>query len=588
MKINVFFSLLLLLATFIMLFISYISWRRRKLPFSFSCSLVMLAASLYAYGYSHEITNTSLEKIKFWLKVEYIGIPFISTLWLIMIIQYTGFDAYLKKRVYALLFVIPVITLVLHYTNDMHHLLYKDISIDCNFLFPVAVFEKGFWYWVFISYSYLLVIAGLILPLTTFKRATPLFRKQAFVMMLVSGIPWLFNVVYITGSFGYHLDITPLGLTLSGILLTWAIYKFNVLRFTPIALEKVFEFMTDGVIVVDNENSIVNFNKTASKIIPELNRITIRESSAEHFLRGYPALIQVLKQEEEGECELKICSGDFLRFYQVRSSTISDIRARIGRILVLNDITDSRRSHDKLTAAITQLDASNILKDKLFTVVTNDIRDPLAILVNLSEFLVEEKEYYKEDSREMICEIQGQVRRAFIMVENLLEWARSKKGGNVFIPEVLELSKLVQEAINAIKIKAEVKGIRILPEIPDGTAVYADKEMLELVLRNLLSNAIKFTGKNGSITITAAEEKDMVVLAVKDTGMGIQPEKVQMLFQDIEGKSSSGTEGEKGAGLGLLICREFIHCTGGEIWVDSTPGEGSTFFISIPAGGKSA
>lgn len=255
-----------------------------------------------------------------------------------------------------------------------------------------------------------------------------------------------------------------------------------------------------------------------------------------------------------------------------------------GKLAVIYfDVTEIKIRQENLIAVNKELAAVNTLKDKLFAVFANDIHEPLAELVNLSELLIEEKKNYHDDSFEIIGEIQNHVRSTFIMVENLLEWFRSRSGGNVFDPRELDLSKLVQEVVQMKNIKAEAKNIRILYDVPAGITVYADREMLALVLRNLLSNAIKFTAGNGSIIINAEMDKEMAVVSVKDTGVGIQPERVQLIFQDAKDNTTIGTEGESGLGLGLFISKQFIQRIGGDIWVDSIPGEGSNFFITIPA-----
>lgn len=247
-----------------------------------------------------------------------------------------------------------------------------------------------------------------------------------------------------------------------------------------------------------------------------------------------------------------------------------------------------KKVNHKLMYNAERLAEMNELKDRLFTIVSHDIRDPLAVLVNLTELLEDEKVHLSGDSCEIIDAVKEQVGSTYAMVENLLEWFRSQKGGINFNPLVWKLSQIVQEAVRVLRIKAEAKNIRITSGIGDGIMVFADREALDLVVRNLLSNAVKFTENGGHVCMEAEETDGMVIVSVSDTGVGIEPEKVQMLFNESNIRSSAGTAGEKGTGLGLLICKEFAKHNGGELWVDSTPGRGSTFYFSVPSGNKNA
>lgn len=247
------------------------------------------------------------------------------------------------------------------------------------------------------------------------------------------------------------------------------------------------------------------------------------------------------------------------------------------------EIAERALIEKELAATAEQLTGLNALKDKLFTIVSHDIRDPLAILVNLTELLEDEKAHLSSDSREIIDTVKEQVRNTYLMVENLLEWFRSQKGGMVSNPLVWELERIVRDTVRIFRFKYEVKNIRITLEINKGIKVLADRDALELVLRNLISNAIKYTENEGSVFIGAKVTEGNVIVFVRDTGIGIEPERIPLLFKEVQVNSLPGTAGEKGTGLGLMICKEFVKQNDGEIWVDSTYGEGSTFFFSLPA-----
>ena len=229
-----------------------------------------------------------------------------------------------------------------------------------------------------------------------------------------------------------------------------------------------------------------------------------------------------------------------------------------------------------------QLRELNAFKDRMFNVVAHDIRDPLAVLTNLMELMEEELQSPRDNHQEIVQEMGQQIQNTFTLVESLLDWFRSQKGGMIFRPVALNLSHVVQNNVNLLQIRSARKGIQIHTDIPLGTIVYADKEMLNLILRNLLSNALKFTESGGHIQLKAKLAENKMVVSVEDNGEGIPLEQASSLLKDVNPVSSEGTEGERGFGLGLTLCKEFVRLNGGEIWFDSTPSEGSSFYFSIP------
>jgi PAS domain S-box-containing protein len=499
--------LLLLFATCLMLFISYLSFKKRQLAVAKYTALVMLSASFYSLGYAFEMISTDLDSIKFWLKIEYIGAPVISTFWLILVLHYTGHKAILKKRVLLLLFVIPFVTFIMHYTNDMHHFFYKDVQLDQSSILSTVQLFKGPWYWVHISYNYLQALVGMFLFVTMFMKAVPLVRKQIMILMLGAAAPWVSNVMYLIGGFEVVLDLTPLGFTLTGLFYIWGIYRFNLLRLVPIALQKVFETMQDVMVILDYDHNITSVNQAAKDIFGETRINSDYSISVYNVFYEYPELLSKIVSSEKSESQITIRSQGENRYYKLNISVISDSgQTVIGKMLVFSDITQVTVYQEKLLSNANQLAKLSAFKDKLFTVVAHDIRDPLAVLINLTELLEEELEVLGSEHSNVFQEVSEQVRNTYMLAENLLDWFRSQQGKIIFSPLVWDVSSIVQHAVQSIKIRLDVKKIQITTNVEDEIRVFADKEMLDLVLRNLLSNAIKFTGLGGHIHVEAVKE----------------------------------------------------------------------------------
>jgi len=168
------------------------------------------------------------------------------------------------------------------------------------------------------------------------------------------------------------------------------------------------------------------------------------------------------------------------------------------------------------------------------------------------------------------------------LLVNLLEWSRLQTGGIVFSPEYLEMVALINEVVELFADSAQQKSIAIFKEMPRNMLIFADKAMISTVLRNLISNAIKFTHSKGQIVISAESKKNELLIAIHDNGVGIKTENIEKLFRIDENQSTLGTQNEKGTGLGLILCREFIEKHGGRIWIESEVRNGSTIYFTLP------
>jgi signal transduction histidine kinase len=232
-----------------------------------------------------------------------------------------------------------------------------------------------------------------------------------------------------------------------------------------------------------------------------------------------------------------------------------------------------------------QLLEANVAKDKFYSIVAHDLRDPLHFLLFSSEMMVNEYEKMGEESvRRFIQKVNKTAQAMSDLLENLLQWGRSQLGEIECCPCRVNLHRLAQESIDDFTAIGEKKNIKLSSQIPPRTRVLADENMIKSVIRNLVSNAVKFTSPGGMVKLLAREEGDFIVTSVQDTGVGIPLEKQGILFNIGIHYSTPGTAKEKGSSLGLIICQEFIRKNGGEIRVKSEVGKGSTFEFTLPKG----
>jgi signal transduction histidine kinase/ligand-binding sensor domain-containing protein len=225
----------------------------------------------------------------------------------------------------------------------------------------------------------------------------------------------------------------------------------------------------------------------------------------------------------------------------------------------------------------------NATKDKFFSIISHDLKNPFASLLSISDLMVESfDDTEREDHKAGFKKINQSVKHLLDLLENLLTWSRSQRGRIKYDPVRFNLSMLVQENINLHRLLAEKKGIMLLSNEQDEVYAYGDRDMINSVIRNLVTNALKFTEKNKKVEIQLEPSDKEIEVRIVDEGIGISSEQLDKLFRIDEKFKSTGTAGEKGTGLGLIICREFVEKNGGEIRVESAPGKGSVFSFTVP------
>ena len=249
----------------------------------------------------------------------------------------------------------------------------------------------------------------------------------------------------------------------------------------------------------------------------------------------------------------------------------------LGYIGSCYDITENKYNELRLIEL-------NATKDKFFSIIAHDLKSPFNSIMGYSELLIEQlNEKNFEKLRDFSNTILQSSKRAMDLLSNLMQWAQSQSGRMSYNPEYFELLFLFNEVSLSLNGTAGQKSIIITANIlPADIQAYADRSMIETVLRNLISNAIKFSQPGGRITISALNKQKELIVSVSDNGVGISKENIDKLFNLNESYSTNGTWKEQGTGLGLILCKEFIEKNNGKIWVESKIGAGSTFYFTLP------
>lgn len=230
-----------------------------------------------------------------------------------------------------------------------------------------------------------------------------------------------------------------------------------------------------------------------------------------------------------------------------------------------------------------ELKQLNATKDRMFSIIAHDLRGPVGSFKSIIDLMLEMPDEFEGDRMiETLTMMRESAGQTFNLLENLLYWSRSQRDEIVVNQQNFNLSDVIFETISLLSINADNKKIRLQMKIEPNLQTYADKNMITTVIRNLLNNAIKFTPENGLITVWARRKQNEIQIKVRDTGVGISETKLNELFDSSLLFSTEGTNQEKGSGLGLILCKEFLEKNGGTIHVESVVNEGSTFSFNLP------
>jgi PAS domain S-box-containing protein len=307
---------------------------------------LMLAVTVWSLGYTLELLSIDLTTKIFWARFNYIGIVFVPPLWLLFSIHYCGKSIWMNRRNRIFLFSIPVITLLLVWTNSHHALIWEQIKLDTSGAIPLLAFRHAIWYWVHTVYAYFLILNGFFLLLQVFVQSPPFYRKQVLILLIGAAAPMAGNFLFNLGlSPVRHLDLTPIAFLVTGMTWTWGILSVDLTRIMPVARETVFESISDGVIIIDPMDHIVDLNPVAEKIIDKPAKKVMGKNIGQ-ILSGI-SIVLPLNRIKTMVPETWTITGDKGNRHnlEISVSPITDQRNNyIGGLLVFRDISERLRA----------------------------------------------------------------------------------------------------------------------------------------------------------------------------------------------------------------------------------------------------
>jgi len=254
----------------------------------------------------------------------------------------------------------------------------------------------------------------------------------------------------------------------------------------------------------------------------------------------------------------------------------------LGYVKILRDLTERKQSEDAIKNYIGELEGLNNHKDSILAILSHDLRSPLSGIIGTAKYLKENFQKMKPEAvQDMLDLLYKSATDELDMLDYLVEWARIKYASDAFCPTKIKLTDYINKVFETLNETATINTINLHHEIEADTSVFADGKMLISIIQNIVSNALKHTGKGGTITVTAKSQDDKIIVQVKDTGIGMSKEIMEKLFTPQIKSLSEARKKNKGAGIGLLLVKGFLEKNGGEIWVESIEGEGSSFYFTL-------
>lgn len=414
-------SLSLLLPVIVSVFLAANALRPRYAPRGKVFGILMIAVALWSAAYGLELASTTYKAMIFWLRVEYLAIPYISALMLLVVLQFIGINNSFNQKQTMLLFVIPVITMILSLTFTQHTLYYKEVSFDDSGSFPLLKLTKGIWYYVHVFYAYILLLYAVILMAKKLYFQKSLFRNQLIFMLLAVLIPFLTFTIYFLGWMPVkNLDPTPFAFTLTGIAISVNIFRFRMLDLMPIAREHTFKSMGDGLVILDNKGRFVECNPKALKIF---NRKTTPVGAlAAELWSDYPKLTELLKDIETKTIEISTSQNGNNLIFLVSSSNITDHKDKIvGKLIVMHDITQRHALQETIRKSEEKLRLLNAEKDKLFSIIAHDLKGPLGSFSGLTELFITDDFITPDEMKEIASKMNQSAHSLNALLDNLLQ-----------------------------------------------------------------------------------------------------------------------------------------------------------------------
>jgi len=564
----------------------FVLWKYRKSPDVKYLIFVELFAAVWATANGIEYTVHTLQSKILWAQFSYLGIAFLPVSYYLFTAAFSQKLKVLTPRNISLLLVVPFITLILVFTNHLHHLVWTGLEFDPEI--NMVYYYHDVWFWVFWVYSILLILSGVFNLVQSIYKFTAYYKSQVGTLLIATFIPLIGNLMYVTKLNPVPgFDWTPVLFVFTGLIITFGIVKYRIFDLVPFARNKLIETMDDGVLVVNSEGFVEDCNSAVHSIFQLRQKSIIRESFTKVF-SDYKNFVTVIENEGTGPKDLEVYFDGTDKYYQVRVSPVFNRDNKIsGHFIQVHDITSMKLGEVELKETNQKLRAEIEKRGKLIEdldafshTVAHDLKNSLGSIFSSTEILNESVEQGDpEQLKEIIGLVRSSADKAMHITQELLILATVSHTEIEMKP--LNMKSIFREAQKRLYQDITASGSKIKqPE--NWPQAMGHAPWIEEVWTNYLSNAIKYGGTPPEIEVGADfPENNHVRFWIKDNGKGLTKEEQSKLFRKYARLDPGKAEGY---GLGLSIVKRIVGKLGGKFGVESNgkTGQGALFYFILP------
>ncbi len=554
-----------------------------------------ISIAVYSIFYAGEVMSSNLSMALTFSQLQYIGISLIPAQAFVFAVRFVGKNHWLRNNRILIPYIIPAITIALKFTDQWHGLIYQQVDYTFRYGMLVLDIEPGFWYWVYVAYVNLAMVVSGILMVRFFLFSGRVFRSQAAIMLLGMTAPWIGHIVYVSGNSYLGMDSSPIYFSVFGVFMALGIFRFGLFDLLPIARESVFDSMRDGVVVINAKYKIVDINPSA-KIIFASAKGTASGKDALLYFHPFDGVSGFLTSTADA-AEISIISGlaeskefpgqdESTRVFLATKSPVINRRKKIlGTIINFRDITENKLAEEALRRAKARAEDANRAKSEFLANMSHEIRTPMNAILGFTETL--SHRLTDPAQKRMVQSIASGGKLLLTLINDILDLSKIEAGKLVVSNQPTHMPSLIEEMHMLFREKTKQKDLYFTTDIPKAfPTIIIDEIRIKQVLFNLVGNAVKFT-HHGGIHIAlnfvpADEHRGTLTFTVEDTGIGIDPVQQEIIFKPFQQQSGQSNREYGGTGLGLTISLRLVEIMGGGMSLNSTPGKGSSFMVSIP------
>ena len=538
---------------------------------------MMLAAGWWSAGALLEHAALEPSAKLAWATLEYPGIMAVAPLWLLFAVEYGGRAPLLAGRRTAALALMPLLTVLLVGTNGWHHLVWSVVTPSSPMPGAPLLYSHGPWFWLAAAYNYVLLVAGTILLAASLAHAHARYRGQTAALLIGLALPWIGNALYLGGARVLGgVDPTPLAFALTGLVFALGLFRRGLFDLVPVARHALIESMADGVLVLDAQDRVIDVNPSA-RVLLGLPAAPIGEP-ATRVLAPWPALAALTTAGEPMDIQARLPTAQGTREVLARLSLLGDGRGQPrGRLLVLSDVTERRRTEETLrqTEKLASL-------GQLLAGVAHELNNPLSVVIGHATLLKREA---TGPAAARIEKIATAADRCARIVTNFLAVARKREPQRADTDVNQVLREAVALLAHQLAVDDVAVGLDLAAALP---VIHADAHQLHQVAVNLVVNAQHAMLQRPRRVLTIVSRHDAVArrvaFSVSDTGPGIPGSLRHRVFEPFYTTKPVGM----GSGLGLSVCRGIVEAHEGTIEVDDAPGGGTCVTVSLPVAASAA